>query len=91
LDVTYTVVLRPEPEGEFTVKVPALPGCFSRGHTVIESLQHAEEAIACYLGSLRKHGEAIPREGDTITISTENLTEALVYRVRVVVEEAQVA
>ncbi len=89
--MTYTVVLRSEPEGEFTVLVPALPGCFSRGRTVIESLRNAQEAIECYLESLLQHGEAIPHEGDSIAIPTEHLTEALVYKVAVDVEQVQVA
>jgi len=75
--MTYTVVLRPEPEGEFTVIVPALPGCFSRGRTVMESLRNAEEAIECYLESMAQHSEELPVEGNEVTISTANLTEAL--------------
>ena len=91
MPVSYTVVLRPEPEGEFTVLVPSLPGCFSRGRTVIESLQHAQEAIECYLESLVQHGEAIPSEGDAVSVPTHNLTEALIFRVTVALEEAKVA
>ncbi|MBM3472502.1 MAG: type II toxin-antitoxin system HicB family antitoxin [Armatimonadetes bacterium] len=89
--MTYTVVLRPEPEGEFTVIVPALPGCFSRGRTVMECLQNAQEAIECYLESMAQHGEEFPVEGDEVTISTENLTEALIFRVSVAGVEALVA
>ena len=89
--MTYTVVLRPEPEGEFTVLVPALPGCFSRGRTVIESLRNAEEAIECYLESMAQHGEEFPIEGSQITIPTTNLTEALVFRVSAASTEAKVA
>ena len=89
--MTYTVVLRPEPEGEFTVLVPALPGCFSRGQTVIDCLRNAEEAITCYIESLQQHGEEVPREGDSVTIATGNLSEALIFRVSVVAEEAREA
>jgi antitoxin HicB len=91
LEQVYTVVLCSEPEGEFTVKVPALPGCFSRGRTVLEALRNVQEATECYLESLVQHGESIPSEAGTVTISTENLTEALIYRVSVGVEETQVA
>jgi len=89
--MTYTVVLRPEPEGEFTVLVPTLPGCFSRGRTVIDALRNAEEAIECYLESLIQHAEEVPVEGPEISIPTTNLTEALVFRVSVVMSETKVA
>lgn len=62
MEETYTVLLRPEPEGEYTVKVPALPGCLTRGRTVLEALRNAEDAIEGYLFSMRKHGEPIPHE-----------------------------
>ena len=80
MEETYTVLLRPEPEGEFTVKVPALPGCLTRGRTVLEALRNAEDVIGGYLISLRKHGEPIPHE-EQITFATGNLTHALIYRV----------
>jgi predicted RNase H-like HicB family nuclease len=83
---TYTVLLRPEPEGEFTVKVPALPGCLTRGRTVLEALRNAEDAIQGYLVSLAKHDEPIPHE-EEVTFPTGNLTEALIYRVSVEVRE----
>jgi len=89
--MTYTVVLRPEPEGEFTVIVPALAGCFSRGRTVMESLRNAEEAIECYLESMAQHGEEFPVEGNEVTISTGNLTEALMLRVTVDMSATKVA
>ena len=86
--LAYTVVVVPEPEGEFTVEVPALPGCFSRGPTINEALRSAEEAIACHVGSLLDDGEEAPREGATVPLDTEGLTEALVFRVSVPVAEA---
>ena len=64
--LTYTVLLLPEPEGEFTVEVPALPGCFSRGKTIIEALGNAEEAISCHVGSLMEHGDTVPEENGTV-------------------------
>ena len=89
--LTYTVLLLPEPEGEFTVEVPALPGCFSRGKTIIESLRNAEEAISCHVGSLMEHGDAVPEENGTIPVNTEDLTEGLLFRVTVALAEAMAA
>lgn len=42
---TYTVVLQPEPEGGFTVRVPALPEIVTYGADEKEALRMAKEAI----------------------------------------------
>lgn len=65
---TYTVVLRSEPEGGFSVFVPALPGCFSYGDTIPEALAMAEDAIRCHVGGLRSLGKPIPREGASLSL-----------------------
>src|SRR5439155_4271025 len=59
----YTVLLTPD-DGQYAVRVPALPGCFSQGRTVAEALEHAREAIQLYLEDLAAHGEPIPNEGE---------------------------
>ena len=41
----YNIMLRPEPEGGFTVTVPALPGCISYGKTLEESFANAALAL----------------------------------------------
>lgn len=62
---TYRILLNKEPEGGYTVNVPALPGCITYGETVDESITMAKEAIALYLESLAEHGEDIPSEENT--------------------------
>jgi antitoxin HicB len=42
---TYSVVLQPEPEGGFTVRVPAFPEIVTYGETENEALAMAKEAI----------------------------------------------
>lgn len=58
----YTVLVTAEEEGGYSVRVPALPGCYSQGETVAEALQHAQEAIELYLSVLKDRGEPIPEE-----------------------------
>ncbi|MCE7028633.1 type II toxin-antitoxin system HicB family antitoxin [Jiella avicenniae] len=60
--ITYTIQLRPEPEGGFTVLVPALPEIVSYGETEEDALQMAEEAIALCLEVRRDEGEPIPED-----------------------------
>jgi antitoxin HicB len=57
---TYSVVLRPEPEGGFTVRVPALPEIVSYGETEAEALAMAKDAIELVIESRRERNEPIP-------------------------------
>ena len=54
------VVLRPEPEGGFTVRVPALPEIVSWGETEQEALSNAEEAISLVVEDRTARGEPVP-------------------------------
>ncbi len=67
----FNIVLRPEPEGGFTALVPALPGCVTYGRTLAEAKQMARDAIAAYIQSLRKHGEPIPTDDETLLTSLD--------------------
>lgn len=58
----YTAVFEEAPEGGYVVHVPAL-GCVTEGETFEEAKAMAVDAIQCLIGSLRKHGEAVPEEG----------------------------
>jgi predicted RNase H-like HicB family nuclease len=45
----FAVILAEEPDGGFSVSVPALPGCYSEGDTLEEALANIREAIAVHL------------------------------------------
>ena len=83
---TYTVILRRDTEGQYTVFVPALPGCLTEGEDLSEAVSMAKDAIACYLGALLKQGLPIPEDGNTIVFDREDMVEALVLRVSAEVE-----
>jgi antitoxin HicB len=57
---TFTVVLGPEEEGGFTVRVPALPEIVTRGETQQEALAMAEDAIRLVLEDSVARGESNP-------------------------------
>jgi len=63
--LSYRVVLRPEPEGGYTVLVPSLPGLVTFGDTIEEAKAMALDAIEAYLKSLEKHGEELKDNSDT--------------------------
>lgn len=67
----FKIILRPEPEGGFTVLVPALPGCVTYGRTIRKAKEMAKDAIAAYIASLKKHGEPIPSDRKTRVASLD--------------------
>lgn len=71
----YTIILRPETEGGFTVVVPSLPGCVTYGKNLLEARRMAGDAISIYLTSLRKHNEKIPSDEGSF-VSTLDLEYA---------------
>jgi antitoxin HicB len=64
-DLTYRIILRPEPEGGYTVTVPALPGCVTYGSTVEEANVMAADAVNAFLESMRKHAEPVVDDSGT--------------------------
>jgi antitoxin HicB len=67
----FNLILRPEPEGGFTVIVPALPGCVTYGRNLAEAKSMAKDAIAGYIESLKKHKEPIPTDDGSLVTSLE--------------------
>lgn len=65
----FNIYLQPEPEGGYTVTVPALPGCVTYGKTVKEAKSMAADAIEAYLESMRKHGEVPATDSDSLLAS----------------------
>ena len=62
----YSVVVHNAEEGGFWTDVPALPGCYSQGESVDESLQNVTEAIELYLESLRDEGRDAPLDAEVV-------------------------
>lgn len=67
----FHIHLRPEPEGGFTVTVPALPGCVTYGRTLADARAMADDAIRAYLTSLKKHREALPSDTGALLTSVD--------------------
>lgn len=65
-EASFRIVLRPEPEGGYTVIVPSLPGCITYGETVEEAKKMAKDAIKAYLKSMKKHGERVQDDSATL-------------------------
>ncbi len=66
----YHIHLEPEPEGGYTVTVPALPGCITWGEDYDHAIAMAHEAIEGYLEVLVEEGRPIPEESVTTPVDT---------------------
>lgn len=67
--LTYRVLLNEEPEGGFTVTVPALPGCVTYGEDLDHALSMAKEAIEGYVAVLKENNDPIPDDSTTLEYS----------------------
>ena len=66
LKVEFTVMIRRAGEGGFWAEVPALPGCYSQGETIEETLENIREAIEGHMEALQQEGQGVPPEEDLI-------------------------
>jgi predicted RNase H-like HicB family nuclease len=56
----YPVVIHKDKTSDYGVTVPDLPGCFSAGSTMEETLTNVVEAIECHLEGMLFDGGSIP-------------------------------
>ncbi|MCX6251862.1 MAG: type II toxin-antitoxin system HicB family antitoxin [Bacteroidetes bacterium] len=67
--LTYKILLHKEPEGAYTVNVPALPGCITYGNNIDHAIEMAREAIELYISELKETGKEIPDDSATFEYS----------------------
>ena len=48
------------------MEVPALPGCYSQGESLEQSLHNVREAIELYLEVLGDEGREAPRDSEVV-------------------------
>jgi len=56
----FPIVIHKDPQSDFSVTVPDLPGCYSAGSSVEEAMIMAKEAIECHIEGMLLDGETIP-------------------------------
>ncbi|MCC6607417.1 MAG: type II toxin-antitoxin system HicB family antitoxin [Anaerolineae bacterium] len=56
----FPVVIHKDPESDYGVSVPDLPGCFSAGETVDQALTAVVEAIEAHVEGMLLDSEPIP-------------------------------
>ncbi len=71
----YTVLVYKAEEGGYWAEVPALPGCYSQGETVEETMKNVKEAVEAHIMALKEEEEKVPSEEDFI-IARVNVAES---------------
>jgi antitoxin HicB len=56
----FKLFLEPDKGGGYVAVCPSLPGCYSQGETVEETLVNICEAINLVLEDMQEHGEQAP-------------------------------
>ncbi len=69
MERTYKILLQKEADGQYTVTVPALPGCITYGDNVDHAIEMAKEAIELYIEELESRGEEINDDSNTLEYS----------------------
>lgn len=72
----YTVLVYKAEEGGYWAEVPSLPGCYSQGETVEETMKNVKEAVEAHILALKEEEEKIPEEEDFI-IARINVAESV--------------
>jgi predicted RNase H-like HicB family nuclease len=75
----YNLIFTPEPEGGFTVAVPALPGCITYGKTLGEAKKMAKDAIEGYLAVLKKRKQPIPTDNNSFFSTIDIKNQKMIY------------
>ena len=60
----YPIVIHKEPDSDYSVTVPDLPGCITAGDTLDDAQNQALEAIQCHIEGMLLDGEPIPEPKD---------------------------
>jgi predicted RNase H-like HicB family nuclease len=60
ITMNYPIAIHKDPDTDYGVIVPDLPGCYSAGSTIDEALVMAREAVELHLESLRDDGLEAP-------------------------------
>ncbi|MDG9885920.1 type II toxin-antitoxin system HicB family antitoxin [Pseudomonas putida CSV86] len=61
----FPIVIHRDPDSDYGVTIPDVPGCFSGGETVEEAMDNVQEALSLHFEALVADGDPLP-QGSTI-------------------------
>jgi predicted RNase H-like HicB family nuclease len=77
----YTLIIHKDKNSDYGVTVPDLPGCFSFGSTLDESLENAEEAVLTHIEGLLMDDEVIPEPKPIEFHKKENPDDDIIWAI----------
>lgn len=77
----YTLIIHKDENSDYGVTIPDLPGCFSSGETLDESIVNAEEAILTHIEGLLMDNEIIPEPKSIEKHKSENIDDTIIWAV----------
>ncbi len=66
----FYAIFQPEPEGGYTVYIPALPGCVTYGKNMEEAQEMIQEAMELYLETENRKVAEVPHDDSQSFIKT---------------------
>ena len=63
-EIKYPIVIHKDPDSDYSVTIPDLPGCFSAGSSIEEAIGMAQEAAECHIEGMLIDSEPIPTPSD---------------------------
>jgi len=60
----YTVIFHQAEEGGYWAEVPALPGCYSQGESIEETVKNTREAIEAHIEALKEEVKRYQKKGN---------------------------
>lgn len=60
----YPIVIHKDPDSDYCVIVPDLPGCITAGDTLDDAQNQALEAVQCHVEAMLLDGDPIPEAKD---------------------------
>lgn len=69
----FVALVHKDPDSDYSISFPDVPGCVSAGATVDEALQEARIALALHLEGMRQDGETVPEARSIETLLADPL------------------
>ncbi|WP_094549933.1 type II toxin-antitoxin system HicB family antitoxin [Petroclostridium xylanilyticum] len=67
----YPAIFTPLENGEYSIKVPDLPGCVTCGKDLPNAIEMAQDAVAMWLCDAEDNNETIPKASNVFDIRCE--------------------
>ncbi len=83
----YTAKITLSMEGDYVLEIPAIRGIRVKSVSLPEAIQRGEVELRRYLEEQLRYGESIPEDVPEISIRTDDISEVIVLKLVVMIDE----